>query len=498
MKFTELGYPVISDEVHNKIFGSETLREMDHYAKRRTERLLAQFGISVPVDYPENLYDGPLPLPDLKRETLGDHYEKIAEEQVGRYKILADNLSKCKLPKSPKGEDFKFQPGWTRYEWVEGGGFKTEVVPYPLEEAFTFDTETFVYGGAYPIIGTAVSDKACYIWLASELINPTIEEKDWDQFNMVPVGKGRFIAGHNISYDRVRTQEGYSLENTEPENFYFDTLSAHVGVSGLASGQRWLYTLSDKSPEDLTDDERSRLRNSPKWFDRGSTNSLVKCYNFHVYNPRSFFDPDAKPLDVGDKKIRDIFVDSKYMCEITAVMETVVDYAMKDAVYTAELFQELWPKYLKSTPSMVALCGHYHLNGSVVPVVDDWYEWIDRTEKVFGEYTKEMTSLCKNLMWKTFEEWKSIVNSHKDKSEGYAEAQKWVDDDPWMSQLDWTVRSNKGKYAGVPNWIRDYIKDPDKEIGVKSRLSHLLLRLEWKGKPVTWVEGSGWCYWEDD
>jgi DNA polymerase gamma 1 len=234
-----------------------------------------------------------------------------------------------------------------------------------------------VHGGAFPIIGTAVSKDAVYIWLASELLDPSLPEEQWDQRDLIPIGENKFVAGHNISYDRVRAQEGYSLMRNRPENFYFDTLSAHIGVSGLASGQRWLYLLAAKDPENLTEEEKRKLRYAPKWLDEGSTNSLVQCYNFHVYEVRKYFgDETVRPLDQGDKKIRDVFVDATHMIQITTVLENAVEYAVKDAFYTAELFQALWPKYLDSTPSMVGLCGHYHLNGSVVPLVSDWQEWV--------------------------------------------------------------------------------------------------------------------------
>lgn len=496
MKLTELGYPVISEDIHNKIFGPEKPREMDLDQQYHTEELFRRFGIGIPVDYPENLYDGPLPLPSLKGERIKDHFEKVAAEQVGRYKDLADTFANCKLPKIPTLGDFVYQPGWTRYEWVDNKFEKTQVA-YPLEEAFTFDTETFVHGGAYPIIGTALSEKAAYVWLASELIDPTIEEEDWDQFGMIPIGKKRFIAGHNISYDRIRTQEAYDLSNTEPENFFFDTLSAHIGVSGLASGQRWYYVLKSKSPEDLTEEEIKKLEHNPDWFDEGSTNSLIQCYNFHVVKDRQWFN-DCKPLDMEDKAVRDVFVKSKYMAEITTVLEKALDYAVKDAFYTAELFQNLWPKYLENTPSMVALCGHYHLNGSIVPLVDDWEEWLETTERVFEEYNEEMTALCKGLMWETYESWKKIVKSCEDKEEGYRLAEEWVQSDPWLSQLDWTVESERGKYAGVPTWVKKFVKDPEEKIGVKSILAHLLLKLKYEGSPLYYRRGDGWLYTNED
>ena len=374
-RFTELGYPVLNANTHSRIFGIDTPKPMSRLSKQKAENLLKEFDIATPVDYPDHLYDGPLPLPELKGKELREHFESIAKDQVGDYKNLANEFAIAPLPELPPTDKLVFQPGWTRYTKVRGN-WKTETVPYPLEKAFTFDTETFVHGGAFPIIGTALSAKAAYIWLAAELVDPSLPEDEWDQYELIPVGENRFVVGHNVSYDRVRAREGYSLDRTKPENFYFDTLSAHIGVSGLAAGQRWLYVLAGKNPEDLTPEEKRKLRYAPKWLDEGATNSLIATYNFHVYEVRKFFGDNVQPLGVGDKAIRDIFVKATHLSQIRQMLTEAVDYAVKDAFYTAELFQALWPKYLDATPSLVALCGHYHLNGSIVPLVPDWESWI--------------------------------------------------------------------------------------------------------------------------
>jgi DNA polymerase gamma 1 len=345
-----------------------------------------------------------------------------------------------------------------------------------------------VCGGAFPIIGTALSAKAAYIWLASELIDPSIPETEWDQYELIPIGENRFVVGHNISYDRVRAREGYSLDRVKPENFYFDTLSAHIGVSGLASGQRWLYVLAGKDPEDLTDEEKRKLRYAPKWLDEGSTNSLVATYNFHVYEVRKYFGDDVQPLGAGDKAVRDIFVKATHLSQIRQMLTQAVDYAIKDAFYTAELFQALWPKYIDATPSLVALCGHYHLNGSIIPLVPDWEDWIKGVEQVFDEHNAEMTQICKDLVWAYYDEWRDRYFAEP----GMAES--WIAKDPWLSQLDWGVKSEKGKYAHVPNWVRPFIKDPDTHIGVKSNLSHLLLKLQWENTPMILTKDMGWCF----
>jgi DNA polymerase gamma 1 len=174
------------------------------------------------------------------------------------------------------------------------------------------------------------------------------------------------------------------------------------------------------------------------------------------------------------------------------MLTEAVDYAVKDAFYTAELFQALWPKYLDSTPSLVGLCGHYHLNGSIIPLVPDWEDWIKNVERVFEEHNAEMTQICKDLVWAYYEEWRDRYWAEP----GMAES--WIAKDPWLSQLDWTVKSEKGKYAYVPNWVRPFVKDPDTHIGVKSNLSHLLLKLTWEGTPMILTKDMGWCFHNED
>ena len=486
MRLNALGYPVVREDIHTQLFGVEVPQPMSLLQVQKATGLLKEFKIPVPVDYPQGMYDGPLPLPKLKGDTLGQHFETIATDQVGHYKVWADDFANTKLPQLPSPNEFVFEPGWHRYEKT-GETWKVTKVPYPTENAFTFDCETFVHGGAFPIIGTALSSEAAYIWLASELIDPSLPQDEWDQYELIPVGEGRFIAGHNISYDRVRAREGYSLEHTRPENFYFDTLSAHIGVSGLAGGQRWLYILAGKDPEDLTEEEKRKLRYAPKWLDEGSTNSLVATYNFHVAAVRKFFGEDVVELGSSDKEIRDIFVKATEMSQINRVLTDAVDYAVKDAFYTAELFQAIWPKYLDSTPSMVALCGHYHLNGSVVPLVPDWQEWITGVEQTFQDHNTEMTKLCQDLVQQYYQEW---LDSDRESS--------YWSRDPWLCQLDWEVKTEKGKYAGTPNWYRPFVKDPETHIGVKSNLSHLLLKLKWEGSPLTYTRDNGWCYLDED
>ena len=264
-----------------------------------------------------------------------------------------------------------------------------ESVPHPMEKAYVYDCETFVTAGAFPVIGTALSTEAAYIWLAAEMCDPLLPPDEWTSTSLIPLNENAFVVGHNVSYDRVRARNGYTLQTSEPENFYFDTLSAHIAVSGLASGQRWLYVLAGKDQEDLSEDEKRKLQFRPKWAEEGSTNALVNVYNFHVAAVRDYFgQEDVHYMKDADKEIRDVFVKATSIDQL-ANRRDLVAYAMDDAFYTSELFQALWPKYKAATPSKVGIAGHYFLNGSRIPVAPSWEKWIGHVEKVFHKHNQE-------------------------------------------------------------------------------------------------------------
>jgi len=529
----EVGYPVLSDDLHQRIFGALPRPAALPNALERSRGLLRRFGIQVPVDHPDNLYDGDLPFPDLLGENIDEHFEAMAGEFIDDYVKAANAFAECKLPAVPGYDDVVFEAGWTRYTKVKGK-WVTEAVPHPLEKAYTFDTETFVTAGAFPVIGTALSTEAAYIWLAAEMVDPLLPPEEWTSTSLIPLNEESFVVGHNISYDRVRARNGYSFERTEPENFYFDTLSAHVAVSGLASGQRWLYVLAGKDTENLTEDEKRKLQFRPKWAEEGSTNALVNVYNFHVAAVRDFFgQEDVHWMKDADKDIRDVFVKATHITQL-ANRRDLVAYAVDDAFYTSELFQAIWPKYKEATPSKVGLAGHYFLNGSRIPVSTQWGEWIEQVEKVFHEHNKEVSAIIRNLIDKYVDEWqKHLVTDieiataaweegefdefeldfgkrkiisidlvfkalDKDCIEWRHTCEKWLKKDPWLSQLDWTPRAYKGKLKNMPKWAAGFLTDTDKNVTTKTPCAGLLMRLEWEGGPVTYTRQDGYGYIDEN
>lgn len=519
-RFNQLGYEMVPIEVRDKIFGPNTPKNTIPVSRKLAcENHIQSFGFNLPPSPSGHPWPANLVLPNLKGRDLEEHFEAIALEQLGDVPSLAQQFVDCDLPPLPPRLTLQLNPGWTRYSQGPKG-WEVTSVPYPMEKVFTFDTETFVQGGSYPIIGTAVSPEACYLWLAPEFVNPTLPQEEWSQYNMVPVGTDRLIIAHNASYDRIRTQEAYSLDK-EVENYWLDTLSMHIATCGLAAGQRWLYVLANKDPELLTDEEKRRLRYKPQWLGKGATNSLVECYNFHVYEARKWNgDGAAHRMELSDKAIRDVFVKASTLQEFQPLIIDLIYYALKDSWYTAELFQYLYPRYRDSTPSATALMGHFYLAASHVPANERWYEWIDQTETKFNELVSEMSAISRRLLDREVNQWIELFNEERSTlttkeikvlvKEGniwslFPKLSQWVNSDPWRNQLDWRpkVIGNsklfpewKGKV--LPEWCHKMIMDSSQDIGVKTRTAHLLLKLKWKDSPIVHTSDRGWTYWDKE
>jgi DNA polymerase gamma 1 len=258
-------------------------------------------------------------------------------------------------------------------------------------------------------------------------------------------------------------------------------MSAHINLSGLASGQRWWY---EKTPK-----ERAKLRADPIWADKGSMNNLVDCYNFHCM--------PLTPLQQEDKKIRNIFVDSNSIAEISEFKTELTDYALKDAEITQQLFSIVGLKYFQNNPSLTTLVGHFGISSSFLPVVDDWYEWFNSCEKIWNDCISRQEEILGELAQELFDAW----------NQGEVD----IEQDPWLSQMDWNCSfaltkagKPRSKWYGVPKWLRDVSKIEKDELGnnkliiggisTKNRLSHYLLRLKWNNQPLTHFKDKGWCY----
>ncbi|KAI3485731.1 hypothetical protein L1887_50887 [Cichorium endivia] len=229
---------------------------------------------------PQTAFD----LPPLQGKDLAEHFWTIGREVAQPWLSMATRLSLIKPTNPPEeleetssakpaAEDFRFEaaewleldpalrtsghlkpvtwsvePGWTKYPILRSkdnsavalGPGVSVAHPDPKDDMLVFDVETMVQEGPFPVMATAASPNAWYSWLSPWLVGrgDGHERKD----HLIPLGPSskddppRLVVGHNVSYDRARTLEEYTLELGSTR--WLDTMSLHVATRGISSPQR--------------------------------------------------------------------------------------------------------------------------------------------------------------------------------------------------------------------------------------------------------------------
>jgi DNA polymerase gamma 1 len=506
MTLNPLGYSILPPSMAVKAFGKRAVADYEASIFERSllqpnmslvpeiMEEMEQFGVEFPIKNPDTFTSLPeFYLPDLEGGDISQHFSKISEQILADKVKLLKNFANTSVPAPPAPSDLLYTPGWTRYKWDRVSEYETEWVVTGSETGLesvpiaVFDCETFVKGSnfGHPILATAVSHDSYWVWMHESFVDPEVEYTP----QLVPLGTtNSLLIAHNVGFDRQRTQEAYYLKHdpfnpTDPfGNLWFDTMSAHINVSGLASEQRfWFTQAQDSSYKWIT---------PPGWTNYGSLNNLVDVYNFHCQ--------PMIPVEKETKKTRNLFVKAERMEDFLPDREELVEYALRDVWLTHELYSILVLKYLQSNPSLTTLYGHFAQTSSILPVTSEWNQWVQGCEELWSESINKQNELLSELAQQLLEDWK---NDEID-----------VDSDPWLSQLDWTANfalkkdgKPKSVWYGIPKWYRDVSKN-DKDQGkivlepitTKSRLSHFLLRLKWKNKPLKFISGKGWSFWNEE
>lgn len=499
-----LGYSVLSPRMTKAAFGKKAVEEyeLDYYTRvldntdlRYVNDIMEEmekFGVEFPIKNPDSFTDLPeFYIPPLRGDNISEHFDNIGGEILSEKVRLLKSFADCEVPEPPESSDLVYTPGWTRYRWdpekpwvwtVESVG-ETGLRDVPIA---VFDCETFVKGSdfGHPILATAVSLDSYWVWMHESFVDETIPYTS----TLVPLGTvNSLLIAHNVGFDRQRTQEAYYLQHdpfhpTDPfGNLWFDTMSAHINVSGLASEQRFMFTQNDSSFAGVT---------RPIWADKGSMNNLVDAYNFHCQ--------PVIPMEKESKKTRNLFVIAESMADFVPDRDELVTYALRDVKVTYDLYAVLALKYLQANPSLTTLYGHFAQTGSVLPVTSDWNHWVANCEKVWEESISRQDEMLGEMAEQLLKDWR--------------EDEVDIESDPWLSQLDWEANyalkkdgKPKSVWYGIPTWYRKNAKN-SKELGrivlepitTKSRVSHILLRLKWKGQPLVYNNSLGWTYWDDE
>ena len=464
-------------------------------------------------------------LPKLQGRNLEEHFQRLGAASCGRYVVLAERLLRVgndpparpgggsgggpgSATGSTPGTPWVLRGGWTRY----CPGRPPEHVDYPVEDELVFDVEVMYRVSHYPVLATCMSPVAWYGWCSPYLAG----ESDKIDGHLIPLGVDRrekIVVGHNVSYDRARVREEYSLGASRA--FYLDTMSLHVAVSGMCSRQRgkWIqYRKRMEGGEEsrgqledlregahtgglrrllanpvLEEEEENSTGTGKKmtisladdpWLRMSSMNSLRHVARFHCgIRMDKAAREEFETTDIGRIRVR---------------FQQLMDYCAADVEATYRVFGKVFPAFRRIVPHDVSLAALRIIGQSVLPVSRRWNDYVRTAEALYQQSFRSigvrLAQLCEEVV------------ALKDK----AAARPW-EGDPWLSQLDWTIvppRLTKAgrpykrqKLPGYPAWYKKLVTGGRLHITTRTRIAPLLLRLSWEGCPVFWTDTRGWCFW---
>ena len=462
-----VGIQYLSQSLHRQVFGDkvnnvkhqeqgdrEALIELAKMSLNSHGLLNKKTAISEPISFE---------LPKLQGQSLDEHFQKIGNFVGKPYmQLCADRLGDA-VPALPS--QWLLQSGWTKY--IPG---KVPVqVDFPTDDTLVFDVETMYKVSHYPTLATAVGKYAWYCWCS-----PYITDGNTDYKHLIPLNtpnKPKLVIGHNVSYDRGRVLEEYNLKDSK--SFYMDTQSLHVASSGLCSGQRPAFLKKKKS-----EDESNSSSENP-WLDVSSMNSLRDVAKLHCNikmdkEPRKFFEATDK----------NIIIDN---------FQLLVNYCANDVIVTSKVFDKVYPLFRERCPHPISFSALKSLNSCILPTRNEnWQNYLTASESIYQDSKQKIEENIVNII--------DEIVSLKDTPE-------LVENNPWLKQLDWTIRPVKyakksglpsiKKLPGYPEWYRSLFssqKETKPTITIKSRIVPILFKLSWENYPVIWTKSNGWCF----
>ncbi|PWN90388.1 hypothetical protein FA10DRAFT_286099 [Acaromyces ingoldii] len=499
---------------------------------------------------PETSFD----LPPLQGKDLGEHFWNIGREAAQPWLGMAHEFASQDVPSTmpdgvsgdatstededgllcakdwlsldvgmrkemtPRPPKWQRKSGWTRYPVLrssDGHGCAAlgegEAVEYPLVEdgALVFDVETMVTESQFAVMATAASPNAWYAWLSPWLLGETT-----DKAQLIPFGPSgdqnmpaRLVIGHNVSYDRGRVRDEYSLKRGNTR--WLDTMSLHVATRGISSPQRgaWIKHSKTRALEKMLDEdgieERKKAviasilggqdvdedtiaaldledligvdRNEDQGNDLASIDAILDSSNGSarsdatsraaastlwqdITSKNSLADVAKLHCDITvSKDVRNVFIDGTSREEILSMLDELLHYCATDVAVTHKVFQKVWPAFVANCPHPATVAGVLGLGSAILPVDDEWIDYQRRSNETFeaahGEVRKNLVKLAEELRsrgtegvsWDQAMAWSTAKAKalEEDQDEEQETSKMWWDEDAWTSQLDWTPKKPK-------------------------------------------------------
>ncbi|RYN71959.1 DNA polymerase gamma [Alternaria alternata] len=485
-RFSPIGVQHLSSHMHAQIFpGASTspppeLVALSRDHLRRHDLLGKNQDQSPPVAFH---------VPELQGTSLDEHFYKLGMDAAEPYLSMARKLAFSASP-PPRPREWVARSGWTRYN-SDGS---TQEVDAPDEEMLFFDTEVMWKETSFACMATAASPTAWYAWLSPWLLGESKSDR-----HLIPLGDTsvpRVIVGHNIGYDRARIAEEYHIKQSK--NAFIDTMSLHVASNGMCSRQRPSWMKNRKSQEsrhEIASSEENAtlppdLLHSPSvdpeeelWMNRSAINSLRDVAKFHCGITM-------------DKAQREYFGELD-RAGIRRRLDELLDYCAQDVEITHRVYQKVFPLFLETCPHPVSFAALRFLAAEILPVNETWDAYLHNAESTYHQLDDAVKERLVALTDKALEV--------KEQPEVY-------ENDPWLSQLDWSgqeIKMVKGKKKGdpprpaarqkkpgMPKWYKDLFakNDAPMALTVRTRITPILLKLAWDGYPLVWSDVHGWTY----
>jgi len=484
-RFNEIGVQHLSDHVHAQIFPKNTMRPPQELIDLSKDHLTRHDLLGKNMDTSEPVaFD----LPQLQGKTLDEHFYRLAMDSSEPYLEGAKKFARANPP--PRPRKWVKRSGWTKYN-ADG---TNQAIAAPDETELAFDVEVMWKETSFACMACACSPTTWYAWISPWLLGESKTDR-----HLIPLGdptKPRIIVGHNIGYDRARVAEEYSLEQSQ--NFFLDTMSLHVAVNGMCSRQRPTWQKHKKNRElrdeiSQSDDstELSLLLQSGKltdeeedlWVGRSSVNSLRDVAQFHC--------------GVTIDKARREYFGELDREGVLGMFDELLDYCAADVDITLKVYGKVFPAFLEKCPHPVNFAALRHLSTVILPVNKSWESYIANAEATYQKLSSGVQERLIKLA---------------DKALDMKASPEKYENDPWLSQLDWTgqeIKMVKGKkkndpprpaarqkMPGMPQWYKDLFATSTSDISLttRTRIAPLLLRLQWDGYPLVWSDVHGFCY----
>jgi DNA polymerase gamma 1 len=465
VKRNQVGVQLLSRRLHHQIFKNVSFSPPDPRFVRIAREHLEMHGLD-----PKSgsvLPNIGFTLPPLQGHTIDEHFHRIGVRASRPWSGLAVDLMEAQLPPPP--DSWQIQAGWTKYHYRPDGSSFSEAVEYPHhggkpEDMLVFDVETMPEYHPFAVLACAASPNGWYAWISPWLLDQSVDFKQ-----LIPLGDlnvARIVVGHNVSYDRARIREEYSLAGSRTR--FLDTMALHVAVKGISSHQRpaWMKHRKSKveerelaaeakeavvallheteSRQAVEQDgkkreelhamraaiEESLLLNtaqgedareeaeSKSWEDITSANSLADVARLHC------------DIDMN-KEVRNDFME-RTPTEILEDIQDYLNYCANDVSVTHRVYAKVLPEFLESCPTPVSFSGMLTMGSSFLTVDGGWEKYLENAERTYHNLEEGVKRRLVDL----------AIGA-----KSMAENEKWKDD-VWLQQLDWTPKI-AGKSRGI-------------------------------------------------